>query len=76
MKPKVIILLIVTILALVILLQNTDPTQFQLLFWEIEMSLVVLVLVNLLIGFVLGFVVAKLAGRRPKQKASATDVTD
>ena len=76
MKPKVIILLIVTILALVILLQNTDPTQFQLLFWEIEMSLVVLVLVNLLIGFVLGFVVAKLSGRRPKQKASATDVTD
>ena len=72
MKPKVILLLIVIALALVILLQNTDPTEFQLLFWNIEMSLVILVLVNLLIGFVLGFVVAKLGGRRPKEEPPAT----
>ncbi len=76
MKPKVIILLILIVLALIILLQNTDPTEFQLLFWNIEMSLVILVLVNLLIGFVLGFVVAKLTGRPSRGRPATAGFKD
>ena len=63
MKAKWIALLIVLVLALIVLVQNTHVVSFSLLFWSGEMSLVVLVLLMLLIGFALGFIVAKLTGR-------------
>jgi uncharacterized integral membrane protein len=67
MKAKLITLLIVLVLALIVLVQNTHVVAFRLLFWSGEMSLVVLVLLVLLIGFVLGFVVAKLMGRKKRE---------
>jgi uncharacterized integral membrane protein len=67
MKAKWIALLVVVVLALIILVQNTHVVAFRLLFWAVEMSLVVLVLLMLVIGFVLGFIVAKLMGRKKHQ---------
>jgi uncharacterized integral membrane protein len=68
MKPRLIAILVVVVLALIILLQNTHVTAFRLLFWKTEMSLVVLVLLVLLIGLVLGFVAGRLT-HRPKHGA-------
>lgn len=68
MKAKWIVLLVVLVLALIILVQNTHVVAFRLLFWAVEMSLVVLVLLMLVIGFALGFLVAKLTGRKRKQQ--------
>lgn len=67
MKAKLITLLIVLVLALIVLVQNTHVVSFRLLFWSVDMSMVVLVLLMLLIGFVLGFVVAKLTGRKKRE---------
>ena len=64
MNSKIIALLVLIALALVTLLLNTHVTAFRLLFWKIEMSLAILVLITLIIGFVLGFVMAKLMGRK------------
>ena len=64
MRPKVILLLLVIVLAIVLLLQNTGVTEFNLLFWDLQMSRAILVFIVLVIGFILGFVVAKVTGRR------------
>jgi len=64
MKPKLIALVVILIFALVILLQNTHVTTLRLLFWKVQMSQVVLVLIVLAIGVAVGFVAAKLTGRR------------
>ena len=66
MKAKLIIALVLLVLALIVLLQNTEVVTFRLLFWSAEISQVLLVLLMMFIGFVLGFVVAKLTGRRRK----------
>ena len=69
MTARFIILLIAIVLALIILVQNTHVVEFSLLFWSVNMSMVVLVLLTLLIGFVLGFIVAKLVGRKKRETA-------
>jgi len=70
MTAKFIILLIAVVLALIILVQNTHVVEFSLLFWSVNMSMVVLVLLMLLIGFVLGFIAAKLCGRKKRETAA------
>ena len=57
MKPKNIIFLIIIVLVLIILIQNTHVITFQLLFWEISMSLIIFMLLIVLIGFALGYFV-------------------
>jgi uncharacterized integral membrane protein len=69
MKAKYIALIIVLVLALIILFQNSQVIKIRLLFWKIEMSQIILVLFTLAVGFVLGFVTAKLAGRRHREGA-------
>jgi uncharacterized integral membrane protein len=71
LNAKIIAILVLVALALITLLLNTSVTGFRLLFWKIEMSLAILVLITLLIGFVLGFVVAKLTGRRSRPAGTA-----
>jgi uncharacterized integral membrane protein len=64
MKAKLIAILVVVVLALIILVQNSQIVTFRLLFWTAEISQLLLVLLMLAIGFVLGFLIAKLTGRR------------
>jgi uncharacterized integral membrane protein len=59
MKGKFIALLVAIVLALIILIQNSQVVTFRLFWWKIEMSQVIVVLVMLGIGFVLGLVAAK-----------------
>jgi len=59
MKAKTLVVLILIGLFLVILLQNTEVVTFQLLFWEITMSRVLLILVIVIIGFLLGYIVGR-----------------
>jgi uncharacterized integral membrane protein len=61
MKPRTIVLLVLIILFLIILAQNTQVVTLRLLFWKIEMSQVILVPVTMIIGFILGYLVATVA---------------
>ena len=63
MRIRVIILLALLALALVILLQNTAVCAFQVLFWSLEMSLIVLVLLLLGIGFLAGLLAGAILRR-------------
>jgi uncharacterized integral membrane protein len=61
-NPKVIAGLVVGILFLIFLFQNTDVVILRLYFWNISMPQIILIPVVLLIGFAGGFIVAKLTG--------------
>lgn len=64
MKPKLILILIVVVLALIVLFQNTQVVTFRFLFWSKDISQIVLVLLTLALGFVLGFIAAKFKGKQ------------
>jgi uncharacterized integral membrane protein len=70
MKAKMIVIFVALLLALIILVQNTQIVAFRLLFWSAEISQLLLVLLTLVLGFVLGFLVAKLTGRKKKAPAA------
>lgn len=66
MRPKTIIVLVLLVLFLVVLFQNTQVVTLRLLFWEISMSQILLTSFTLLIGFVSGYIVNKMFGSSRK----------
>lgn len=66
---KRILLLVVVLLALFILVENTSVVTIRFLFWKAEMSQVVLILLVLAVGYVAGFLTARiLASRRSRMR--------
>ena len=59
MKPKTIAWLILGFALLVILLQNTEVVSFQIFFWKIAMSKIILLPLVMLVGAVVGFIIGK-----------------
>lgn len=55
MKPKTIVLLVIAALFLIILLQNMDETSIQLLFWTIQIPLLIQLLASIFLGWVVGW---------------------
>lgn len=69
MKVKSIIIVILAIIALILIAQNTEVVPIQILFWRLLMSRIVLILLMLVIGFAIGFILAKVAGKKvPSRK--------
>lgn len=64
MKIKTIIIIVLAIIAMVLIAQNTAVTPIQLLFWQVHMSRIVLIILLLAIGFAIGFILAKSTGRK------------
>jgi len=62
-KPKAIVILVLVVLFLIILAQNTHVTELRLLFWSIEMSQIILIAFTLVGGFIVGYLVAMLTRR-------------
>ncbi|UCG30422.1 MAG: DUF1049 domain-containing protein [candidate division WOR-3 bacterium] len=64
MKVKSIIIVILAIIALILIVQNTEVVPIQLLFWRLLMSRIILILLMLVIGFAIGFILAKVTGKK------------
>lgn len=60
MKPKVIVILVLIVLFLIILAQNTHVITLNLLFWTISMSQIILIAFVLVGGFVIGYLTSML----------------
>ena len=58
MKPRVIIILLLVILATVFIIQNTQVVSVQFLFLEFQMSRIIMIVLMLLTGFFIGYLVA------------------
>lgn len=67
MKTKGIVIIILTIIALILIVQNTEIVPLQLLFWRIWMSRIVMIVLMLAIGFGIGYVLAAVGRKKPKQ---------
>ena len=65
MKPKSITALAISLLALVIMLQNTQTVTIHLLFWQIVMPQILLIFLILVGGLLVGYVLGSLRGGRP-----------
>ncbi len=57
-KAKIIIILVVSLLALVVSLQNTQAVETKLLFATITMPRVLLLILTFITGFIVGLVTA------------------
>jgi uncharacterized integral membrane protein len=64
MKMKTIVILILAVLALILIIQNTEVVPIQILFWQLLMSRIILILLLLVIGFAIGFILAKFTGKK------------
>ena len=59
-KPKIVIAGALALLLLILVIQNTEVVTLKLLFWEFEMSRVILILLTSAAGFICGYAVARL----------------
>ncbi len=55
-KTKGIIIGILIVLALIILIQNSQIVTLRFLFWQISMSIILFIIFTLLIGFIIGYI--------------------
>lgn len=74
MKLKLIFLLALVLLALIIVLQNTEIVPVRLLLWTVSMSRIILILFFLLLGLVLGLLIAAVMIKRGDPKTSRADI--
>lgn len=71
-KAKIIVILVVSVLALVVSLQNTQAVETKLLFSTITMPRVLLLAMTFVGGFIVGLVTAsQILGRSRKPAAPA-----
>lgn len=68
MKPKIIVATVVSIVLIIILLQNTQVVTLRVFFWKVSMSQIILISLTLLIGFVIGFIVTTVLNKRSRKK--------
>ena len=71
MKPKIITGLILAVLLIIILFQNTKNLDLELYFWTISMPKIIFILLLLILGFLGGFVTAKLMGKKKNKKIAS-----
>jgi len=55
MKPKTIFIMVMLLLFGIIVIQNTEVTGVQLLFWKVEMSTAILLPIIFIAGLIIGF---------------------
>ncbi len=65
-KTKLIVALVLAVLTVIVVLQNTEAVQTKLLFITVTMPRVLLLFLMLVIGFILG-IVASLSWSKKKQ---------
>jgi uncharacterized integral membrane protein len=65
-KVKLIAIVVIAILTLVILVQNTEPVQARILFRPVAMSLALLMVLTFVMGFTIGILVATYFLKRKK----------
>lgn len=66
-RLKLVIALVLTVLVLVVLVQNTDTVETRLLFATVTMPRAMLLFGTLLIGFVLGLLLSFSLSKKPRE---------
>ena len=67
-KAKIIVILIVSLLSLIVFVQNRQAVDTKLLFVTITMPLVLLLILTFIMGSILGLVIATYVLREPRNR--------
>ncbi|MBD3369248.1 DUF1049 domain-containing protein [Candidatus Fermentibacteria bacterium] len=68
MRAKLILSMILAVIVLIVLLQNTEQVATSILFFKLELPRAILLLVTLLVGFVVGMATGMLSQHRKQRK--------
>lgn len=68
-KVKLIAIIVISILTIVILVQNTEPVQARVILVTVQMSLALLMMLTFVLGFVVGILVPTYFLRKTGGKA-------
>jgi len=66
-KVKIVIIVIVSLLAVIVSLQNTQAVETKLLFMTITMPRVLLLILTFITGFIVGLITASYVLRKPRK---------
>ena len=69
-KVKIVVILIVSLLSLIVFVQNRQAVETKLLFAKITMPLVLLLILTFIMGSILGLFIAGYMLRKPRKSAS------
>ena len=64
-KLKIITIVVISLLALVVFLQNTDSVETKLLFMTVTMSRALLLILTFILGFAAGIITTSYVLRKP-----------
>jgi uncharacterized integral membrane protein len=67
MKPKTIVIIVLTILLTILVIQNTHSVEVNIFFWKPDFPLIILILIVMGIGFGLGFFSKNIIGMIQKK---------
>jgi len=70
MSAKLIGIIVLLVVLVIFAIQNTQSVVITFLFWRIETSAVLSILVSFMLGFLLGYLVLWAGSGRRKEKAS------
>jgi uncharacterized integral membrane protein len=65
-KAKLVAIIVISVLTIIIFLQNTEPVQARLLFLEVQMSRALLLMLTFALGLVTGILIATNVLRKRK----------
>ncbi|MFD0748801.1 hypothetical protein ACFQZS_01520 [Mucilaginibacter calamicampi] len=59
MRITTMLIIVITVLLTIVLMQNTDPVRFTILFSDVRMSKLTAMAATAVVGFVLGYLVGR-----------------
>jgi uncharacterized integral membrane protein len=68
MKPKMVAILILSIVLVVFVIQNSNVSDVHILFWTISMSMIILIFFVAFIGFIIGYLTHHFVIERKKKE--------
>jgi len=71
-KAKLIVIIVISILAFIIFLQNTESVETRILFMKVGMPRAILLISTFLVGFVSGTITTSLLLRKSGKKKTVT----
>ncbi|MBU2601623.1 MAG: LapA family protein [Actinobacteria bacterium] len=71
MNPKAVIVLVPAVLLLVVIVQNTEAVRLRLLFWELDTSLVIVLVLTAVLAFATGFLTSWIMASNKRRAAKA-----
>jgi uncharacterized integral membrane protein len=70
MSAKVIGIIVLLVVLVIFAIQNAQPLTIVFLFWKVETSAVLSILVSFILGFLVGWLVLWTGSGKKKEKAS------